>query len=122
MALLAHEFQEVACAQRLFAVVFAFLIDGGTHKVHHRHPRNFHRVLETEEQTFVGTVFGRECQEVFAVKFHFATGHSVGRVAGEHCAERTLARAVRTHNGVNFTRLHREVDAFQNLLALNRGA
>ena len=37
-------------------------------------------------------------------------------MAGEHLGERALARAVRSHDGVDLARLHREVDALEDFL------
>ena len=118
-ALFAHQFQKFGCAKWLLVKIFALFVDGGTHKVDHRHTRYFHRILKTEKQAFVGAVFRRKRQQIFAIEFHFASGHGVSGVAGEHGAQRTFPRPIRTHNGVHFSRANGEVDSFQYFFTLN---
>ena len=88
LLLLAHQFQELACLQLRLSVVLAFLVDGGLHKVCHRHTRNLHRILERQEQSFVGTVFGLHLQKVLAVEDYLALGHFIDGIAYEHCRQR----------------------------------
>ena len=60
-------------------------------------------------------------QEVLAVEDGFALGNGVERVAGKDGAERGLARTVGAHDGMCFTILDGQVDAFQYLFVANLG-
>ena len=102
-------------------MVFALGVEGGAQEIGHRHAGNFDRHLERHEQTFVGAVFGRQGQQVFAVKGYGTFRDAVFGVADKHIAQRRLARAIRTHKHVDFAVANGQVDAFQDFFALNRG-
>ena len=67
----------------------------------------------------MGAILGREGQQVLAVKGDRTAGDSECGVTGEHGAERTLAAAVGTHDGVHLAGIDIEVDALEYLLALD---
>ena len=52
---------------------------------------------------------------------HAAAEQLVARTSGEHVRQRTLAGAVRAHDGVDFAWAHGEVDALEDLLAVYAG-
>src|SRR6266566_3888136 len=52
---------------------------------------------------------------------HLTGGDRVGRMAGEHLSERALPRAVRPHDRMHLAGLHRQVDALEDLAALDGG-
>ena len=118
---LAHEFQEVGSREGLESAILALLVHRRTHEVDHAHTRDFDRVLETEEEPFVRTVFGREGQQVLAVELDRTASHLIGGISGQYGRERALARTVGTHNGMHLARFHHEVDAFQYLFAIDTG-
>ena len=72
---LAHQTQKIGCRNRILTTIFALLVDSCTRKIHHAYAGNFHRILKTKENTFVGTFFRRQFQEVFTVKAYFALRH-----------------------------------------------
>src|SRR6266566_5786973 len=51
---------------------------------------------------------------------HLTGGDRVSRMEGEHLSERALPRAVRPHDRMNLAGLHRQVDALEDLTALDR--
>ena len=58
-------------------------------------------------------------ENVFAVELDRALGHFVVGVAHDGVAERALAGAVGTHQGVRFAAVDRQVHAAQNRLAFD---
>ena len=119
--LLAHQLQELACRKGRQMAVLALLVDGSTHKVHHRYTGNLDRRLEGKEDTLVGTVFGRKGQQVLSVESNGATCHFVSRMAYKNVAQRTLSGTVLPHKGVYLTVADGKVDAFQYLFAIDAG-
>jgi hypothetical protein len=77
------------------------------------------RILEGEEQTGAAASIDGHVQDVFAIEEDLAAGDFVVFVAAEDLAQRALARAVRAHDGVNFTGLDDEVQAFEDFAARN---
>ena len=73
------------------------------------------RVLEGEEDAQPAALIGRELQKVVALPDDFALRDRVGGVAHQRISERRLARAVATHDRVDFALANREVDAAQDL-------
>ncbi len=120
-ALLAHELQELRRRQRLLTAKLALLLHGQLHEVGHRHARNLHRILESEEQPRTGTVLDRHREQVAAPEFDRTLGHGIFAVAGQHRRESRFARPVRSHDGMHLARTDLEVDAAKDLLALDRG-
>lgn len=121
LSLLAHQFQELARRERRQAEVLAAAGHGELHEVSHAHPRYLHRVLEPEEYPRTGTLLDIHLQQVLSVILRRTGRHFETRAAGYHRSERALAGTVRSHDGVYFAGIHREVDAAQYLLALYRG-
>ena len=82
------------------------------------HAGDLDRVLERHEHAFAGALLGIHVEQVLAVELDRAAGDFVGGMPGQHAGERALARAVGPHDGVHLARLHREVDALQNVAPL----
>ncbi len=111
LSLLAHELDKLAGVEWLQTLVLALGIDGGLHEVGHRHAGYLDGILEGEEESLAGAVFGLHVQEVLAVEDGFALGNGVERVAGKDGAERGLARTVGAHDGMDLTVADGEIDA-----------
>src|SRR5689334_14533884 len=60
-------------------------------------------------------------EEVLALVQHLSGGDRVRRVPGEHLGQRALPRAVRPHDRVHLARVHREIDALEDLPTFHRG-
>ena len=67
----------------------------------------------------MGTVFGREGQQVLAVERDAAFGHFVLGVANEDMAQRALARTIGAHEHMDFSVAYGEIDAAKDFLAFN---
>jgi hypothetical protein len=61
----------------------------------------------------------RQLQQILAVEQHFALGHLVVRVPGQHIGQRALAGAIEAHQRVNFTLIDGEVHPAQDLAVFN---
>ena len=77
--------------------------------------------LAPEERARAGLFLGFEREQVTALELHAATGDLVARAAGEHIGQRALARAIGTHDGVHFARVHRQRQSVQHVLAAHLG-
>ena len=84
--------------------------------------RIIRRILLDRLDTVLGArlgfvAFARE--DVFAIEQDFALGDLIVFLAGEHIAQRRLARAVAAHDGMDFASIDRQIDTTQNFFALN---
>ena len=120
-ALLAHQAQELGGRKRFLAAETALLIDGQLHEAGHRDARNLHRILETQEKPQTRPVLYGHIQQVAPHEGRRTFGDGELLVTREHRRERRFARAVRPHDGVHLAGLHLQVDAPENLLAIDRG-
>ena len=68
----------------------------------------------------LGPFVGLELEQVDAVDGRRALGDFVIRVAHQGVAQRALARAVRPHQGMDLALADRQVDPFEDLLAIDR--
>ncbi len=80
-----------------------------------------HRILEAQEQPQPCPVLDGHRQQVAAQKLGRPFGDGELFIARQHRRQRRLARTVRSHDGMHLTGLHFEVDAPENLLAVDRG-
>ena len=78
-------------------------------------------ILEGEKDAFAGAVFGGHFEQVLAVVSDGAAGDHVEVAAGEHLGERAFAAAIGPHDGMDFTGVHGEADAFENFTIANFG-
>ena len=81
----------------------------GAQEVHDRDAGHLGRVLEREEDARLGTLVGREVEDVLAVVEDLARGDLVAGAARQHVGERRLAGAVRAHDGVDLALVEGEV-------------
>jgi hypothetical protein len=80
------------------------------------------RVLEGKEQACDGALVRLHVEQVLAVEQHFATGDLVVFLAGEHIAQRRLARAVAPHDGVHLALGNNEVHALEDFALFDADA
>ena len=90
-------------------------VDGHANEVRNRHARHCKGILEGEEQASARALVGCQVEQVGALEQHFALSHLIAGVAHQHVAECRLTRAVRTHDRVDFTLGHLQIDPFQDL-------
>ena len=80
---------------------------------------NLHGVLEGEEHARGGALGWAHGEKVLALPGHGTGGDLIVLLAGEHISERRFARAVRAHDGVHLATRQFEVEAFQDLAAID---
>ena len=102
--------------------MLADFVERGLQKVGAVHAGNLDRILEREKDAFARAFLGIEVEQVLAAVKHFAAGDVVAVASGQDRGERALAAAVRPHDGVDFAGVDGEVDAFEDLFALDAGA
>ena len=103
----------------VFAAIFADGIQRRAQKVGVADAGDLDRILKGHEQPFAGRVFRLHLQQVFAVKGDGAGADRVTFAPGQHLGQRALAGAVRTHDGMHLSRIHREVNSLQDLVAIH---
>ena len=118
---LTHQFQEFTGGQCRQTFIFALFIHSSTHKVYHAHTRNLNRILETKENTLMATVFRTQFQQILSIKSNRTFRYLKSRITHQYGGKRTFTGTVRSHNRMYFARLHRQVNAFQYLFAINAG-
>ena len=118
-ALLAHQAQELGGRQRLLAAELALFVHGQLHEIGHRDARYLDRVLEAEEQAEARPVFDRHVQQILPQERRRTFGDGELFIAREHRRERRLARTVGAHDGMHLAGSDLEVDAPQDLLAVD---
>ena len=82
---------------------------------------NFDRVLEGQKNARARALLRFHFQQVGAVEGHAAPGDLVFGAAGQDAGQRAFAAAVGTHDGVDFPRLDREIEALEDFLAVHAG-
>src|SRR5213082_2041338 len=117
--LVAHQPQEFEGVDFGQATLLAHGVDAGLQQIHVVDSGDLDRVLEAEKYPLAGTLLGGERQQVAPLVAHRAGGDLIAGTPGAHVRERTLARAVRSHDGVHFARPHLEREPVQDLLALD---
>src|SRR5439155_26411987 len=93
--------------------------DGGAEEVDKPHAGHLDRVLHREEQPVGRALPRRQPEELLTVERDGAAEDLVLGAAHERVRQRRLARAVRAHEGVDLARGDLEVDAAQDLLAVD---
>src|SRR5690606_15631259 len=88
-------------------------------KVDERYAWNGCRVLEGEEETETCPLIRRQLEHILTLPIDRAFCHLVFRVAHQRVRERTLARAVRSHDRVDLTSTYLQVHAFENLFTFD---
>ena len=118
---LTHQLQKLTGGQRRQTFIFTLLIHSSTHKVHHAHTRDFHRILETKEDSFMATIFGAQLQQILSIKSDRTFCYLKSRITHQYGGKRTFTGTIRSHNSVHLTGIHRQVNTFQYLFAINAG-
>src|SRR6266550_2927207 len=80
---------------------------------------NLDWILKCHEDAFTSTLIGSHLEQIFAFVDDLALRHFVSRMSGENFGQRRFTRAVGTHDGVNLTLLHSQIDALEDLVAIN---
>ena len=119
--LVADQIQEVHGVEFVDAAVLADGVERRLEEVHVADAGDLDRVLEGEEDAFARPILGGHFEQVLAVVGDASAGDLVKFAAGEHLGQRALAAAVGPHDGMDFTGVHGEVDAFQNFTIANFG-
>ena len=117
--LLAHEAQELRRGQLRFPARLAHGVGGGAQEGHGGDAWDLHRVLEGEEDAGGGALARVHGEQVLAVPGDRACRDLVVLLAGEHVSERGFAGAVRAHDGMDLALGQLEVEAFQDLAAID---
>ena len=97
----------------------ALRVERGAQERHGGDAGDFERILEGQEHALGGALVRLHLEHVLAVEQDLAFGDLVVGLAGEHIGERRLARAVRAHDGVHLALVHGEVEAVEDLLAVD---
>ena len=116
---LAHALEEFRRGQLRLAALLALRVERGAQERHGGDAGDFDRILEGEEEALGGALVGIEVEHVLAVEQDLPLRHLVVGLAGEHIGERRLARSVRAHDRVHLALVHREIEAVQDLLAVD---
>ena len=118
LRLLLAQLQELDRVELWLTEVLALGVERRLEKVGVGDAGDLDRILERHEHAFAGALVGIHLEEVVPVVEHFAGGDDVFGVTGESACERAFARAVRPHDGVDFTSLDVEIDALEDQLVL----
>src|SRR5690606_19514139 len=94
-------------------------VQGRAQEVGVVHARDLDRVLEGEEQARGGALLRLEGQQVRPFEPHRAGADRVALAPGQHVAERGLAGAVGTHDGVHFAGLHLQGEPLEDLAVVD---
>ena len=117
-----QDLEEIDRIELLLTSVPANRIDRRAQEIGVRDAAYFDGILEREEDSVTRALFRIHVEQVFPVIRHCPGEYAVGRVTGQYLRERTLARAIRTHDRVDFTLAHGEIDALEDLIAGDRDA
>ena len=84
----------------------AYFVVGCPQKHRVADARNFDGILKREKHALLCALLGSKRQQIFTKVGDFAFSDFVSRMSRQHLRERAFARTIRTHDGVNFSRLH----------------
>src|SRR4029453_11155024 len=119
LCFLANQLHELDCVELLLAVVLALGVERGLEEVGVVHTGNLHRVLERHEDPFTRALVGIHLEQILALEQDRTARDLVFGMARQRPRERTLARAVRPHDGVNFAGVDGQIDPAEDLLAFS---
>ena len=85
-----------------------------------RDTRNLHRVLESQEYPLARTILRRHRQQVISHERNRPIGDLIVVTPRDDIGQRALARAIRPHDGMYFSRTYLQVEAIQNGFSINR--
>ena len=96
-------------------------IYSGTQEIRGVHTGYFHRILEREKEPLAHALLRTEVEQILAVVTHRTVGDLVAFATGKHLGQRAFAAAVGAHDGVHFAGVNRQINPFQDRLALHPG-
>ena len=117
--LLLDQGQEVHGVEFLQAAVPADGVDSRLEEVRVAHSWDLDGVLEGQEDALAGPFLRGHVQQVLAQVENLSLSRLVGFPAGKHLGQGALAGAVGTHDGVDLAGVDRQIDAAQDLLAID---
>ena len=79
-------------------------------------PGDFDRVLKGQEDALASAVFRGHLQQILPFKAHLAGRDLIGFPSSEDMCQGALARAIRTHNGMDLAGIHRQIDSPQDFV------
>ena len=85
------------------------------------HARNLHRILKRKKEPLANALLRTEFEQILAVVSHRAVGDIVSLATSEHLSQCAFAAAVGAHDGVYFAGVNRQINPFQDRLALHPG-
>src|SRR5689334_16140655 len=101
--------------------MFTNLVQRGLHEVDRINARYLYRILKCHEDSFTCANFGVHGQEILAeIAYGSACNFKVFTTSENGC-KGALARSIGTHDRMNFTSLHLEVDSIQDLFVVYFG-
>jgi len=97
-----------------FAVRLAAGIEGRAQQIDIADAGDFNRILKAEEKPGPGAFLRCHVEQVLVTEDHRTGGDRIALAARQYMGERALARAVWSHDGVNFAGPYHEVHASQD--------
>ena len=117
--LLAHEVIELERVELVLAAFGLHGVVGQTQELAVADAGDLDRILEREEDAGTCPRFGCQLEQIAAFVQDFADRHLIRGVAGQDFCEGALARTVRPHDRVHLAALHPEVEALEDLGAID---
>ena len=105
---------EIGRRQLTLAARLALRIDGSLEEGHRGDAGDFDRVLEGQENAGDSALGRFHFEDIFAIEQDFALGDLIVLLAGQHIAQRGLARAVAAHDGMDLPGRNGEVHALED--------
>src|SRR3989304_5809502 len=118
---LPYELEKIHSVQLFQPPMLSDGVQCGFQEIRVRDSRDLHRILEGQEDTAASPFLRVHLEEVFSFIRYGSPGHGIDIPSGKHCCERAFSGAVGTHNRVHLARVHPEVDASQDLIAVDAG-
>ena len=91
-------------------VPFAHGLKRAAQEVRYAHAWDRHRILEGQKEAHTRAAIGRIFQDVLSLKPDFSLGHFIFWVAHNNIGEGTFSRAIGSHQCMNFTLFHHQVN------------
>ena len=119
--LFARELEEIRARERLFPARLALRVQRLAQELDVRHAGNLHRVLEAEEQPRRSALVRLHVEQILPVEIDRTLGDLITGPPAEHIRQRRLARAIGTHDRMDFARIDAEREALEDRLVGDRG-
>ena len=98
-------------------LVLTLRVDSGAHKVLDAYTRDFDRILETQENAFIGAVLGRHPDDVLALIPDLTFGDFIALATCDGRSQCAFSRSVGAHDSVDFAFVDAQIQSFQDFLA-----